>query len=81
MRAIEAFQRKWKQTLILFLYVLVRSTWFQRKNNREIQGGFNRSWNRSFWVFLAGAEAGAAELELIFSPLHGTGTGAGIFFP
>ena len=61
--------------LILFLYVLVRSTWFQRKNNREIQGGFSRSWNRSFWAFLAGAEAGAAELELVFSQLHSTGAG------
>ena len=80
MRAIEAFQRKWKQTLILFLYVLVRSTWFQRKNKREIQGGFSWSWNQSFWAFLAGAEAGAAELELVFSQLHGTGPWAEIFF-
>ena len=33
-------------------------------NNKEIKFGFSRSWNRSFWAFLAGAEAGAAELEL-----------------
>ena len=31
--------------------------------------------------FLAGAEAGAAELELVFSQLHGTGAGAEFFLP
>ena len=51
MRAIEAFQRKWKQTLILFLYVLVRSTWFQRKNKREIQGGLAEAEIRAFELF------------------------------
>ena len=63
-----------------YSYVLVRSTWFQRTKNREILGGFSRSWNRSFWAFLAGAEAEAAELEQVFSQLHGTGAGAGKFF-
>ena len=28
----------------------------------------------------AGAEAGGAELELVFSQLHGNGAGAGTFF-
>ena len=48
----------------------------EKETNWEIQGGFSRSWNRSFLAFLAGA----AELELVFSQLHSTAAGAEIFF-
>ena len=49
-------------------------------SNRKIQVGFSRNWNRSFWAFLAGAGAGAAEQELVFSQFHGAGAVAEIIF-